>query len=276
MTNVKKIEHTGRVIRDEIRIEASPEDVYRAWTEPDGITGWFISRMDGRMEVGESVTWFWESTGTGMTQRIVDLDPPHKIIAAMDLPDGVSHMELTIEQDGGHSILRIVQSGFGEGPDWDDQYEGMMSGWMVALGVLKLFLERYNGRPRREILVLGDGPYEPDQIRKLQRTEGGLAKWLTESGAPGTEVGDPVHLVLAGGRTLTGKVLRNTPYEALWSWDEIDGVVELKAFRGAHWGSKVGVRLSSWADDESLLSTLEAPLSAAIERLTIELAGGPS
>lgn len=267
MTENTEFEHTGRTIRDEVRIDASPDAIYRAWADPDWITSWFVGRMDGRMEVGETVEWRWDSTGTGMTQRVLVAEPPHRLVTAMDLPQGVSYLEVTIEQEEGYSVVRLVQSGFGEGPEWDDQFEGMLSGWMMALGILKFFLGRYAGRRRREILVLNEAPYTQDQILELQRTERGLSHWLTRTGAPGQAVGEPVRLVLENGKTLTGTVLRNTAWETLWSWEEMEGVVEVKAFRGAHWGSKVGIRISSWMEDAAELTDLEGWLSTVVAKL---------
>lgn len=268
MSEPTEFEHTGRVIRDQMRIAAPPEQVYEAWSDPATIRAWFVGRAEGRMEPGETVTWSWDEEGPGMSQRVLVAEPPHRLVTAMELPLGVSVLEVVIEPEGeGHSVLRLVQSGFGEGPDWDDQYDSMLSGWMLALGVLRFFLERYVGRKRREILVLRDAPFDREAVLELQRTEGGLARWLTRSGAPGTSVGEPVRVVLENGRTLTGTILRNTPQETLWSWDEIEGVVEMKAFRTAAWGSQVGVRISSWIEDVAQLADLEGWLATAVGRL---------
>jgi uncharacterized protein YndB with AHSA1/START domain len=276
MNERPEFEHSGRVIRDEMRIAAEPEAIYRAWSDPQSITGWFVGRMEGRMEVGETVDWYWDSAGPAMSQTVLVADAPHRIVTAMDLPQGVSYLEVTIEQEGGHSVLRLVQSGFGEGPEWDAEYESMLSGWMVALAVLKFFAERYLGRRRREVLVLMDASFDREGVLQLQRTEEGLAHWLTRSGAPGEAVGEPVRLVLENGRTLTGSVLRNTSYETLWSWDEIEGVLEIKAFRGASWGSKVGIRLSSWMEDAAELADIEGWLTTVVGKLVDVLTSGAS
>lgn len=262
-----EFEHTGRVIRDEIRIDAAPDVVYRAWTDPEWVTSWFVGRMKGRMEIGETVTWAWDDGGPGMSQRVLVADPPHRLVTAMELPLGVSYLDVTIEQDGRDSIVRLVQSGFGAGPEWDDQYESMLSGWMVALAILKFFVKRYRGRKRKEIVVLSKATFDPQEMRTLQRTESGLKKWLTRSGAPGDAVGEPVRLVLEDGTTLSGTVLRNTPQETLWSWDEVEGVFELKAFRTPDWGSRVGIRVSSWMEDAADLVDLEGWLTTAVEKL---------
>jgi uncharacterized protein YndB with AHSA1/START domain len=275
-TQRARFEHTGRRIEDEMRIGAPPEQVYGAWSDPDLLTSWFIGRMEGRMEEGETVTWLFDDSGPGMSQTIVLAEPPHRLVTRMDLPQGPSFLEVTIEPDGEGSVVRLVQSGFGEGPEWDDQYEGMLSGWMIALAILKIFVERYFGRDRREIVVLADAAFDRADAVNLQRTEDGLARWLTRSGEPGEEVGDPVRLVLEDGTTLTGRVLRNTPQETVWSWDEKEGVLEIKAFRGAGWGSKVGVRISSWLEDLSELADLEEWLTSVVERLAGALTGDGS
>lgn len=273
MTEPTEIRHQGRVIRDEIRIEAPAEAVYRAWADPQAITGWFVGRMEGAMEAGETVTWCWDDSDSGMSQRVVVADEPHRIVTEMRLPQGLSVLEVTIEQDGGHSVVRLVQSGFGTGPEWDDQFEGMLSGWMIALGLLKHFLERYRDRTRREIVILSDATYDPERVRGLQRTEQGLGEWLSTSGSPGDAVGDPVRITLENGRTLTGTVLRNTGSETLWSWEEIDGVIELKAFRSAGWGSKIGLRVSSWIEDATELADLEQFLRVAVARMVEAVSG---
>jgi uncharacterized protein YndB with AHSA1/START domain len=268
------IEHTGRVIRDEIRVEAPAEEVWRAWTDPAAITGWFVGGMRGRMTPGETVEWFWDEEAPGMRQRVLVADAPNRLVTEMELPQGVSILEVTVEQEDGHSVVRLVQSGFGEGPEWDDEFEGMLSGWMMALGVLKLFAEHYVGRDRREVLVLDDATFDRQGVLELQRTDRGIARWLARSGTVGRAVGEPVRLELEDGRTLTGTVLRTTGWETLWSWDEIDGVVEIKAFRAARWGSKVGVRISSWLDDAAELADLEGWLTKAVGRLAGALAEG--
>ncbi len=267
MSNESEARHTGREIRDEILIDAPPEAVYQAWADPKTVPAWFVSRAEGRMEVGETVYWSFGVDGEGMTHRVVEADPPRRIVLELSVPQGLTLLEITIEQRGGHSLLRLVQSGFGQGPEWDDQYEGMLSGWMMALAVLKLFAERYFGRQRTEIMVLSDAEFDRDGLLELQRTEEGLSRWLARSSTVGESVGDPVRLILADGRTLSGTILRKTAQETLWSWDEIEGVLEMKAFRGPHWGSKVGVRVMSWVEDVSDLADLKELLGGAVGKL---------
>ena len=47
-----------------------------------------------------------------------------------------------------YSVLRLVHSGFGDGPDWNDEYGGISRGWVFELGCLKHYMERHLGRER--------------------------------------------------------------------------------------------------------------------------------
>ena len=55
--------------------------------------------------------------------------------------------EWTIEaRDGGTCIVRLVNSGFGAGEEWDAQYDGMSEGWQLFLLNLRLHMEHFRGR----------------------------------------------------------------------------------------------------------------------------------
>jgi hypothetical protein len=150
--------------------------------------------------------------------------------------------------------------------------EGMASGWLIALAILKHFAERYFDRRRTEVMVLREAEFDRERLLQLQRDESALSGWLTRSGRVGNAPGEPVELVLADGRTLTGTVLRMTDYETLWSWDEIEGVLEIKAFRGANWGSQVGIRVMSWTRSAARIADLKQFLGSAVGRLADLLA----
>ena len=66
-----EIRHQGRTIEGEIRIDAPAEVVWQAWADPARVPAWFVDRAEGRMEVGSTVQWFWDSTDEGMTHRVL-------------------------------------------------------------------------------------------------------------------------------------------------------------------------------------------------------------
>ena len=46
---------------------------------------------------------------------------------------------------GGHSRVALVNSGFGEGADWDRDYDGMAGGWPLFLENLRLVRTHFPG-----------------------------------------------------------------------------------------------------------------------------------
>ena len=45
-------------------------------------------------------------------------------------------------------IVRVVQSGFGDGPEWDDEFHMVTGGWAYFIAHLQWYLERHRGVPR--------------------------------------------------------------------------------------------------------------------------------
>jgi hypothetical protein len=44
--------------------------------------------------------------------------------------------------------------------------------------------------------------------------------------------------------------------------------MKIKAFRGPHWGSNVGIRISSWMEDAAELADLDGWLPTVVGKLT--------
>ena len=166
----------------------------------------------------------------------------------------------------GETVLELVHSGFDDGADWGDDYEGADSGWAMALAILRHYLEHHFGRPRTNYFVMRPASYEFAQLDALYRSEAGLSKWLTRSGRTG-EVGDEVALELRDGGRVTGEVLAWTGRECAVSWREIAGVLELKAFPMGPRGRAIALRGSSWSDAAPAEAEVEAWMSAALDRL---------
>jgi hypothetical protein len=58
-------------------------------------------------------------------------------------------VEFSIEARGGKSLVRVTQSGFTSGTDWDEEYYGSTNyGWVFMLVNLREYLEQHAGQPR--------------------------------------------------------------------------------------------------------------------------------
>jgi hypothetical protein len=165
-----------------------------------------------------------------------------------------------------------VNSGFLDGSEWDQEFEGIVSGWTNALATLKHYLENYAGRAKTSILVMQPAACELTNLLPFYATAEGLDRWLTTSASVGGAVGGACSLRLHGGDSLTGAVLSKTRWEMALSWDEVDGVLELKGFRFPGMGPVAAARVVSWNISPERAAALEKKLQEALGRLAAAVA----
>jgi uncharacterized protein YndB with AHSA1/START domain len=260
----------GRRIEAEIRTAATPEEVWKAWTDPASISRWFTDDARGEAVPGGTLVWVLRGIGE-MPYPVVVAEPPERLVLAGEIPGrGPFALEILIEQAGGATTVRLVNSGFREGADFEEEYEGVRSGWGASLALLRHYLERHQGEARHASLVVRPAAVGADELYRCFSAADGLATWLTSRGALG-EVGAPAELELHDGSRLTGRVIAATGREKSVTWEEEDGaVLELKGF-GAGGKRMVGVRLTTWGPDGARLARLERLLTPAVERLAARL-----
>jgi uncharacterized protein YndB with AHSA1/START domain len=138
-----------------IEIKATPEEVFRAVTDPEQIVKWFApyARVDPRVGGEYVISWVPEMQGGGV---ISVWDPPHHFAGYRERSVAFSSQGKPVETGAAQKIvvdyyieaigdgmtrLRLVQSGFGPGAAWDDEYESTKSGWAQFLKKLKEILE---------------------------------------------------------------------------------------------------------------------------------------
>ena len=256
----------GRRVDAEIRITATPEEVWRAWTDPAGISSWFTDEARGEAKPGGTLVWVFRGFGE-IPYPIVVADPPGRLVLAGENPGrGPFALEVLIRREAGTTVVRLVNSGFLNGADFDEEYEGVRSGWLASLALLKHYLERHPGRPRRAALIVRPATVGAGELYRYFSDAEALEEWLTSEGALG-ELGRPAALTLREGGRLSGTVIAATGREKTVTWNEQhDSVVELKGFQAA--GRRmVGVRITTWGSDPSRLSRLEQIFTPAVERL---------
>lgn len=269
--NDTKREHQGRVVRKEIRIAATPEEVYEAWADPAQIASWFVDSAVGRAEEGEFMTWIFEHFGYQLPIPVVEAVPGERLVFAGELPGRPPFLqEIFIERDGEETVLRLANSGFGEGEQWDDEYEGVDSGWIMALTTLKHWLERHKGEARTHVLAMSRGQFEYEGMQPLFTTAEGLQSWLGSDVEVSKEplgVGDRVKLELGELGPLEGTVLARSSRELLLDWPQGNGVLGLKAFSMGSAGRAFAVDLNTWNLPDGEKPKLEAFVTNAVNQL---------
>ena len=158
-------EHKGRMIRAEIATSATPEQPWEAWADPENIAQWFVDRAAGEAKPGETMTWFFDRFGYVLPYKIVDAVPGKLIVFKWEAPQrypGI--LEVRIDRAGGATVLRLVNSGFREDAGWDDEYAGVSSGWKVALGILKFYLENHFARQKTTIFIFQPAKFTYEEV----------------------------------------------------------------------------------------------------------------
>lgn len=130
-----------RSIELEIEVPGTVEEVWRAIATGPGITSWYVPHTVEEREGGSAVARFGTGSEMEVPGRVAAWEPPDRIV--FDGGEGVGGMafEWLVEaRDGGTCIVRLINSGFGSGGDWDDQYDAMTEGWRMFLANLRLHL----------------------------------------------------------------------------------------------------------------------------------------
>jgi uncharacterized protein YndB with AHSA1/START domain len=263
----KAIEHVGKKMEFTISTSASPEQVYQAWADPEKISQWFTDKAEGKAELGATITWIFEKFNYRIPYEVIAAEPGKRFAIRWTPPPGrpPGVLEVTIETQGGSTILRLVNSGFLEGADWQNEFDGIESGWIMALAILRHYLENYFGQPRSSFFAMRPAVFSLEQLLPLHRTADGLAKWLATGGSF-SAVGDPFQLALRGGGTITGKVLALTKSETQLSWTEERAVLGLKSF---HMGPQhmLAIHGCGWEMPPERAKEIEQQMERALEAL---------
>lgn len=86
----------------------------------------------------------WEGTA-----QIGLWEPNRKLRSIQSGSGSPVTVEWTIETRGGKTILRLTQSSFSSGAEWENEfYDSTNYGWLFTLTNLRHYLERHAGEPR--------------------------------------------------------------------------------------------------------------------------------
>ena len=269
--------HHGRTMQIEMRTRATPQQAWEAWANPAKIAQWFTDGARGEAKPGAQMTWIFDKFGE-FSYDVVDAIPGQLLVLGGQLPDRPPFLlEVTITRDSGATVIRVVNSGFLHGGNWDEEYEGVASGWEMSLAVLKRYLEHHFGETKRTFLVMRETECAPVAMRPWFIESDRLVEWLASDKAtthPPSRVGSKARIPLQSGDVITGQTVAVTKREVAISWEVEHAVIELKAFTA---GPKrfVGIRGTTWGASPERVSALEARFAPAVTRLVERLAEAP-
>jgi uncharacterized protein YndB with AHSA1/START domain len=139
-----------RTIRVRVFVQASPKKVFKAISDPEILTRWFMDKatLSPRKSGRYSFTWEGGPTHTGKVLEFVRRD--HLTITWQwpgqeDL--GVTRLKLSVEPKKSGTVVKLTHSGFQRSGPWGDLYDGSIRGWTYFLMNLKSVVQ--NGRDLR-------------------------------------------------------------------------------------------------------------------------------
>lgn len=189
---VEKLATPEKMLRFQITVPATVDDVWNAFTTREGVTTWLWS--DARIDMKPGGDWLvlypGGATGGGTVESV---EPKRQIVITALAPERFA----TVRKEGTHAtfefapatpsgtVVTLVQTGWKTGAEWDAAYD------YLAIGNAQLF----------------------DQLRR--RFESGPIDWSTLASMP-----SPVRLTsyvsATGDRVLRHEVEVNAPPAAVW------------------------------------------------------------
>ena len=194
----------SRSIELEIEVPGTPEEVWRAIATGPGITSWYVPHTVEEQTGGSVTARFGPGPEMEVPGRVAAWDPPHRVVFdGGENADGFAFEWLVEAREGGTCIVRLVNSGFGSGGEWDDHYDAMTEGWKMFMGNLRLHLTHFAGQSATASIPGASWPGS------------GEAAWTTLCTALGVpadaRVGDRLDASAPSAPTLGGIVAEVTP-----------------------------------------------------------------
>lgn len=135
-----------RKIELEIEVPGTPEAVWQAIATGPGVSSWYVPHTIEPVAGGAMTASFGESPEMQVNGRVAAWDAPNRLVLdGGDPSEGLVFEWLVEASDGGSCVVRLINSGFGQGDEWDDQYDAMHEGWLIFLSNLRLHLAHHAG-----------------------------------------------------------------------------------------------------------------------------------
>lgn len=146
---------TPRTIDVSVEVNGTVEEVWTAVATGPGISSWYVPTTVEERPGGRTTSVFGPGPEMVVPGRVVAWEPPHRVLFDGGEDAGGLAFEWLVEaRDGGSCVVRLVNSGFGSGAEWDGQFDGMEQGWRLFLRNLQLHLTHFPGQAGRAMLPM--------------------------------------------------------------------------------------------------------------------------
>jgi uncharacterized protein YndB with AHSA1/START domain len=207
----------ARSYEKNFEVAAPPEAVWKAITEGDELVRWFCQKATCESGVGGKHHVDWGGGAKGTSTIVIwqpgvhlrtEADRPDLSRPAAGDPSEPYAVDWFLEGDGGITRVRMVASGFGEGLDWDHEYDGTFHGWDMFHKTLKHYLEIHRGKPAQNVVAYAMLAVPPAEAWNRLMSPEGLVK---EGRLDNLSIGAPFRFVTAAGDVFAGVVQNYVP-----------------------------------------------------------------
>jgi uncharacterized protein YndB with AHSA1/START domain len=128
------------ILRDEF-LTASPERLFRYWTEPALLTRWWPQVAEVEPRTGGSYAFSWPAAGWRLTGHYTIFEPGRRLgftwrwAHEPDAPETVGRLAFEAMEDGGMR-LTLAHGPYDESPESQEMRAGHLEGWTHFLGRL--------------------------------------------------------------------------------------------------------------------------------------------
>lgn len=235
-----------------------PMTVWAALSTGEGLKRWFPIDARVRPGVGGGVFLSWGPMCEGEAP-IVKWDPG-SVIGWEETHDGgavkiSAEFHVSADPARGGTVVRVVQSGFGQGAKWDDMYDSISNGWKYELFSLTHALTRHSGKSRAMFWSPVQSTLAPEKAFAVLAEDGALVRGqrLVQN------AGDAFAFTAPDGARYSGSVVRGIPGR---SWvgvvRELDDALLRIEVERAGGTSMPFVSLSVWGDKQRDIGPLQA------------------
>lgn len=188
-----------RAIELEIEVPGTPEEVWQAIATGPGISSWYVPHVLEEREGGTATASFGPGPEMQVDGRVAVWEPHRRIVFdGGDADAGLAFEWLIEARDGGSCVVRLINSGFGTGDDWDDQFDALHDGWQLFLRNLQLHRRHFPGQTATAMLPAATWP-GPQSVAWAR-----LVDHLGITAEPA--VGDRLDITVSNGARLGGRV----------------------------------------------------------------------
>ncbi len=200
---------SGRSYEKKFEVAAPVEAVWQAITEGEELTRWFC--LEAQCEPGVGGTRVVDWGGGAKGTSVVTIWEPNAHLRTESLrpdltrPEGSEPYAIDwyLEHDGGVTRVRMVASGFGEGPGWDHEYDGTFHGWDMFHRTMKHYLEHHRGCASANVVIYVTVDVPPTEAWARLTGPDGL---VHEGSLEDLTVGAPFRFVTPDGDVFAGVV----------------------------------------------------------------------